>query len=293
MVVVVTSCNEHPSYLEFASLVSQSYALHGYTDVRLIFVTDRHRNDPVVKDLEDSFRGTVILMPRIHQVASGIQAKCARMWYCSTLREQLCMPVDVDTLLLNSGWLRACETLATTTDRITATLECGIYDGTPDEGKFPMPYCMGTGYAFKRAVNPWGAPTPEELFMERWPAVTKEGSIDGKEDVLGDYTKFSDESLLRMLIKTQDPDVLIPYPPPHLSRKVHGSPGDRLKELSPAASTQTQDVDENGVRKRVGWRNFDPARLTAGEYIDASMPRPLSEYRDLIRPVAQWLGISI
>jgi hypothetical protein len=286
--IIVTSCNEHATYMSFAGFVGRAYRKHGFDKLVLLFVTDMTGGETVDK-LRSEFPGEVILVPRIPGVDSGIQAKCCRMWYCSTLGSQLCMPVDIDTVPLNPSWLRACMVLCTTKDRIVATLGCDIYDGTPDQGKFPMPYCVGTGDAFKSVVNPRDLEL-SELFLTHWPEVAS-NPVDGKENVLGPYRSFSDESLLRLLIQTHSPGVLIPGPPPHLSRKVPGAPGDRLRELSPSADPG--QTDENGVAKRTSWRDFSQQSLDAGDYIDASMPRPLSEHRELLLPLAVSLGISL
>ena len=300
----MTSTNDHKSYYEFAPLTVRSYHYHGFPNVVLLVVTDDRGLFQRIRESCPTTT-TVIRVEPVSGIHTGVQAKCARMWYCSTMGSTPCMPVDIDTLVLNGTWLKQCVEAADPC-KLTSNLSTDIYRFTCNAnlgpgipGKFPMPYVLGTGDVFKQFVNPWSAERFADLLTKLWPEAVCPG-IDGKENTLGPYTNFSDESLMRALMsRWTNRDLLWSQRPRlcHLNRTDPARAWDsgRLDELSPHC-TDPAKKDENGVPVRDGFSNFSATDLHNKQYIDCSMPRPLSDHFDkpyVLAVIPQAVGCDV
>lgn len=254
---IITSTNDIEKYRNFWPSISKHWENYYNIKPVLGFITNRKEDDKIIERMRGY--GEIKIFNEIEGVPSPNQAKVTRMWLASEYGDELCMIVDIDMYLLNKNLIDNC--LKRLTDENIIAVGANAYFNSPSAGKFPMCYTIGYGKSFKKIVN------PENLdyydLLDTW----CETVIDGKENIKLPPMNFSDESLLRVLIK---------------------------KTNNEANITHIHRDDFVGMRamKRLSRENFniDLEKLKNGYYIDCAPERPL--IMNNMTPVFDYLGIE-
>ena len=263
----ITSTNENENYLYCWPLVAQVTKKLFGCRISLGFITSRSKEDPLV----DYFRefGEVWVFNPIDGIPQGNQAKVTRLYMASmytagstnTSDNDICCINDVDILPLQSKFLID-GVKDIPNDRLVA-IGANAFLNTVDKGKFPMIYTTAESSIFDGLINPDNFDYVD--LLQSWKGLKK---FDGMESIDNDPKRFSDESLLRLLIdKWSNKDKVF-----HVDRNFIGY---RAVERIDRANWQ---IDENKLRN--GW------------YIDSHLPRPLNKYYWTIRKLSDYFGVK-
>ena len=192
------------------------------------------------------------------EMPHGSYAKLIRMVE-ATKTPGVSMISDADMLPIGGWYFKA---LVDGYEPGTLTAATSDAYGHPEHRlRFPMCYLVADQETWISIVNPLHLETGE--LLESW----RGRKFDGIDDPWVD--EFSDESLLVWLLLKWNRESLI-------KQMIRGCGPDGI-------ATARAD--------RSSWR-VDLNALASDLYIDAHMPRPLSKYADLVRPIAEYLGIS-
>lgn len=133
-----------------------------------------------------------------------------------------------------------------------------FYSGTAHQGKFPMHYFTGEGKLFKQVINPkdigW------KSFVLSFLNYTH---IDGKEDITKPFKIFSDESLIRSLIRRNKGDIDIIYPDKHI---------------------------QVGINSVYRGEPINTTKLYNGELLEAHHLIPVEKHIDKVMEIAKYIG---
>jgi hypothetical protein len=195
--------------------------------------------------------GEVVVYKPVEGVPVGNQAKMARFFLASErYPDEVCMVNDIDTAPLSPEYfIRVLEDRKK--DQLLA-VGAELYVGTPHEGKFPIGEITAEGRVFKSIVN------PESLSFSNYiNSFIGIKQFDNKEDISVSPYVFSDESLFRVLITNQNPEVV------YVSRNV--------------------DIQKYWIDR--SWWAIDEDRLATNKYVLVNFLRPLNSYFDYIKPI--------
>ena len=162
---------------------------------------------------------------------------------------------DIDIMPLNRKYVEYCCSFLEK-EKITC-IGTDTYDGSPEEGKFPISYFCGDTDAIREVVNPEGLVYSD--LLKSWMGMKV---FDHKEDITRDIDPedpdcFSDESLIRALIyKWGWREGRVNRVPRNL---IHGK----------------------NALCRANW-NIDKQLLQGGYYKHAHLPRPYSKNKKVI-----------
>jgi len=234
------------NFREFWPIVSMAWKkFFPERELHCAFVSSRESDDQVVMQMKS--HGHVHIFPVIDGVPTASQGKMARLILASTFEEGICLIDDIDSIPLQSNYINQIfseDVIKKIQEGFLMALGANVYQHTNDSGKFPMGYITAKGSTFKRIINPHDK-TIRDLY-EEW----KENKIDGKESVLNvPIEKFSDESLLRYLIKQN------PVPVVNVERNY--------------------DIRKYWIDR--SWWGFDQSRLENFDYVMCNFLRPLDE----------------
>lgn len=178
-------------FLEFAPIVSKSWrTLFPNVSLTLAYVTDDISLLEEMKKLFDD----VIVFNTINQVPTANLAKIARRYACTLYNADICMIEDIDTAPLRSDYIvnyanqRKPETLG--------LIGLEVYKDSAHYGKVPASNSVAESHIWKRVIN------PNSLEFKEWVESLKGIRVfDNHEDPYNSSDSFSDESLMRALIK--------------------------------------------------------------------------------------------
>lgn len=255
---IILSSDDNPKFIEFWPLVSQGWhRFFGDIEVWLALVAPEDRFD--LAELRK--HGYVERYDPQPGVPTGNQAKVARYHLAATWGDDsVNMTNDLDLLPLQTTY--TCNLLRLRPPGNLLTVGTELYTG-PEVGKFTAGYLTAESAVWKKLVNPlnfdWAHYVQSFVGMR---------VFDHKEDITRtvhheDPDTFSDESLLRALLK------LNPVPAIHAPR---GYNPYTVRALC-----------------RANWM-FDPKKLLDGTYVEAHLPRPLSQNHDKIKPLMEYLN---
>lgn len=254
---IITSTNDIEKYRNFWPTMSKNWESFYGIKPTIGFITDRSEDDSLIKKM--NHYGEVKLLKPIKGIPTPNQAKVARMWLASQEESETVMIVDIDMYILNKdvidSWINSHKD-----GKITA-VGANAYFNSDAEGKFPMCYTIGDYKTFKSIIN------PKDLSYEQLMSSWYRNVIDNKENLQNDPTRFSDESLLRLLIKETNNEDLINHT--HRNDFVGMQATRRLSRVS---------------------FNIDTNKLNSGVYIDCAPERPLV-INDM-KPVFNYLNIE-
>lgn len=234
------------NFKEFWPVVSMAWKkFFPGVELHCAFVSSRKGDDPTVVQMKS--HGHVHLFPVIDGVPTASQGKMSRLILASTFAEDVCLIDDIDSIPLQSNYINQIFSQDITKkihDGFLMALGANVYHHTDDSGKFPMGYITAKGDTFKKIINPHEQSIYD--LYEGW----KENRIDGKESVLNTpIEKFSDESLLRYLIK-QNPVKVVNV-------------------------ERNYDIRKYWIDR--SWWGFDQSRLENSDYVMCNFIRPLDE----------------
>ena len=195
---IIATTNEIDTYYTF---LPSSYQMWKKKIPNCIFVlgfiSDRDENDTFTKRVKE-FCDEFYLFKRIPEIDSGVQSKTTRLYLSTLYNEEVCTFVDIDQYLLDFDWFFNKIKFAFENKKFVAIGENG-YNQTNDEGKWPMPYNTAPSNIFKKIVN-YNNYSDYISWFNSFKLI--KDPIDNKECVLNQFSNYSDESLLRYLMKT-------------------------------------------------------------------------------------------
>lgn len=252
---VILSSNDNPKFIDFWPLIAKSWRqLFGDIEVWLALVAPFNRFD--MKYI--SQHGYVERYDPVRHVPTSNQAKVARYFLAAAWGDKsINMTSDLDLMPLQTTYLHSLLQQRPPGHLLTVGSE--LYTGA-EVGKFPAGYLTAESSVWRRLVNPM-----HYYWHDFVHSFVGFRVIDHKEDICRtvhheDPDCFSDESLLRALLTLK----LNAVPVFHAAR----------------------GFDPYTVRAlcRSDWK-FDPKKLADGTYVEAHLPRPLTEHGDKLQPL--------
>ncbi len=190
-------------------------------------------------------------------IPSCNQGKMARFFVASSLCPvyDVCMVNDADLIPLQRDYYQ--NKLEERKPGQLLMVGADVYKNTPHKGKAPIAYMTAESNIFKKLFNPTNL---------RWEAFAKSfinyTPIDGKEAINKPFKKFSDESLIRALLKKRD------------------------------ISCRHSDRDTSGGLLSITRLNrLSIHALQQGKYIDAHHLMPRKKYKDKINAIRTVLDV--
>lgn len=259
---IITTFNDNPTYLSFVRSIVQMWNNFGY-DIKIGYITDNPNNDILtfVKKYAD-----VDVIPRDSEIDSGVQSKVTRMIMASN--EDFFWIVDVDFYILNIKWWEDKFKLYTGNNIVSAE----TYSDNHSKGKWPMWSNLGSGSVLRSIINPNNL--SYNSLLDFWKSI--DNKYDNKENIKNEFSKFSDESLLRRLVTDSNHSI------------------ERYNRNTFAVSGNRQDYYKNIIRRidRTWNWQVDDELLYSGHYLDCFPKRPLTD-DDVIRKIFNFLKIEI
>lgn len=250
---IVLSSDLNPKYIEFWPLVARAWKRLFNVQVHLALVAE-----PVNLYLESFVFSRIHFLKPVDGVPLANQAKVARYYVAAMFPDDHVVSTnDIDLLPLKKKHVeRLCGNRGFET---LITVGAELYNGV-EAGKFTAGYLTGEAKLFRHLFDV-GTKTWEE-FVRGFEGLHK---FDAKEDITNRISNehpdcFSDESLLRCMLDQHSVQV------DH--RKAYHYP--------------------QGMLCRSNW----PVNLEIDKYEDVHLPRPLHEHRELVYPLAQYLGLT-
>lgn len=258
---VITTTNDNENYIHFWPTVAKNYSNAFGFPITLGYITEKNEDDPVVKKMKKY--GDVILFKSLIGIDSGVQSKVTRMFLCTRYPEEYCIIVDIDMYLLDykfafDNWFSKVD------DSNLIAVGSNAYSGKNGNGKFPMCYATSKGETFQKIVNPNGF--EYDKLINSWKNVEV---IDGKESISNHFHNFSDESLLRVLIRRLKNNNLVQY----ISREDF-------------RGFFTRRID------RSRWNLFSENKMKNGFYIDCVPLRPFNNNIDKLSSILEYMKID-
>jgi len=258
---IILSSDHNPKFIEFWPLVAKGWrTFFGDVDIWLALVAKEGQFD--LNELRK--HGNVKRYDPVPDIPTANQAKVARYHLASSWGDEtwgdnsVVMTNDLDLLPLQRDYI---DQFVRAQGQLF-TLGAELYTG-PEAGKFTAGYLTAESSVWRKLFDP---------FHDGWVSFVRSfvgmKMLDHKEDIARDVfhespDTFSDESLLRALL-TINP-VPVVYAP-------RGYNPYTVRALC-----------------RANWR-FDPKKLADGTYVEAHLPRPLSENIARIQPLVDYLN---
>ena len=269
---IITSTNEIDLYIEFVPSTYQMWKKNLECVYILCFVTNRDKDDPLVKRLRQ-FCDELYLFKPVINVHTGIQAKVIRMWMASQFGENICTLTDIDQYLFDFNWLKQVINPAFDQGKF---VEIGhnAYWETNENGKFPMYYTTSPSDIFNKIINPKKLNNFEEWFLQ---FKNIKDPIDNKEQIGPNFNIFSDESLLRYLIER--------HPDKEFINNI-------------IVKVIRQDFKQMKASRRLdraGWPNIKLSDeiLEKANLLDCNPLRPFNKYVNNILPILRWMKLNV
>lgn len=190
----------------------------------------------------------------IDGVLSSNLSKVVRYFHASNCLSDICVMNDIDIIPLIRKYFIVRFNRRKKGSLLTIGSE--YYNN----GKFPTPFCTAEGYIFKKFINPLN------FSWVNWVHWIKEcGVIDKKENITNPFKNFSDESLIRVLLKDSDCNIMSikKYP----------------KKL----------IYKYAVSRH---HPLDIQRLFTNGYIEGHHLIPLQKYKDKIMNITKFLKLN-
>ncbi len=220
--------------------------------VSLAFITDRDEEDPVVNHMRTFCE--VHLFKPVEGIHTANQAKFARHFLATKYEDEVCTIEDIDTIPLQREYYFDRTSQRPKNHLLAVGAE--VFVGTSEVGKFPISTMTAESKVFQRFIN------PDNLsFQERIESLVGTKVYDNKEDISNPWTKFSDESLMRVLINESDINVH------HVDRSI--------------------DIKNYWIDR--SWWSVDLNKLKSNLYVACNFKRPFKDnykqFLDIIRHI--------
>lgn len=252
---IILSTDDNPFYADFWHIAVSSWGkFFPSIPLSLAFVTDKDEADPLIGRMRS--KTNVHVYRPVKDVPNGNYAKLARYFLASEFGNDICMCYDIDSIPLQSKYL----------DNLTASRQDGkmmavgaeVYKGTPHEGKFPAGFFTANGYLFERLFNP-----TQMEYGVLLNSLRDIHEFDIKESPYNPLSVFSDESLIRALIKRNNMVEFIQ----HVPRNV--------------------DIRREWIDR--SWWGIDVNKLMNGKYVECNMLRPFRENYGKMKDVVGYI----
>lgn len=261
---IITSFDDNPNYFSFVKSILQMWNNFGY-NVEIGYISDNPDKDIIeyVQKYAD-----LKIFNTIDNIETGVQSKVTRLFLAS--EKEFFWIVDVDFFVLNINWWED-KFKFHNGENIVASEKYSDNSA----GKWPMWSNFGSGKTLKNIINPNNLSYYE--LLNSWKGIGSK--YDKKEDVLNNFNNFSDESLLRRLVKDSNYNITF-Y---------------KRKGLNPKGYHINSKGYYREVMKRVdrAWNwEIDKNKLYDGYYIDCFPKRPLNENDPIIKEIFNYLKIK-
>ena len=252
---IILSTDENPTYYQFWILVADSWKkFFPSIPISLAFITDREEDDLVVKRMRE--KGDVYLFRPVPGIPTGNLAKVSRFLMASQHKNEICLCFDMDSIPLNSSYLE--KLIAQRKHHYLLAVGAEVYYNTPHSGKFPSGYFTGEGYLFGELFNPNSL--PYEILVREFIDFRV---FDHKEAINNSPDVFSDESLIRALIKTRNIE-------------------SKVQHVCRGENPDITWIDRACWRVNEKW-------MESGGYSCCNMLRPFEPNYDRIKPVIRYI----
>lgn len=244
---VVVSSDDSPVFLNFWPIVCASWKKYFGITPTLAFVSNRDENDHLVRRLKSC--GEVVLVPEVENIPRANQAKIARFYVASKLKDQVCLIEDIDTVPLKPDYV-----LDRLSKRESGKILAIGREIHVEPGKFPISNVTSEGENFAKLFN------PHELgFKEFVESLIGLKVFDRKEDPSNSPDRFSDESLIRALVKINNVE-------------------DLMQHIDRNSDPMVDWIDRS-------WWRIDEERLRNNSYTSCNFIRPFKENAYTALPV--------
>jgi hypothetical protein len=265
---VLFSSNDDSTYYSFWPIVSSTWkTLFPGIITELYFVTDREEDDELIIDFRRY--GNVFLLKPKARIHTAIQGKLGRLFGATFQTNNIVQVNDIDLLPLQSDYYLRCLSRRKVNELLLIGRD--FYLGGKFDGKCPMINTTAEGYVWKKLLNPLN------LSWLGWlDYLTEVEEINGYENVLNEPKQFSDESLIKSILTT------IENTNKDIARCV-------IDEYEPAIGkdeSKWKRLDREKGIKVMYDESFD-----IYNYIDAHLPRPLSENIEYVNFLLQKLNV--
>lgn len=254
---VILSSNNSSNYLPYWPVVASAWKKLFNVIPILAYVDE---SNAMCEKLSEF--GEVIHIIPVPNIPICNQSKIARLFLASQYKSKICLINDIDLLPLCHSYTS--NILSKRNPNELLCIGAEVYKNSPDEGKFPMGYITAEGSVFKEIVNPQDLPF--DAFVRQFVGMKE---IDHKEDVMnllppGETDCFSDESLMRVLIRKANPKVC------HIERG-------------------WQPYTEKAIC-RASWDKWTLDELKNGKYVECHLPHPYN--LEQIKPILTYIGLE-
>ncbi len=263
---VILSCNEDPIYRDFWPIVANAYKAMGF-EPHLAFLTDRAEFDPLVQEFRT--HGRVTIFRPLPDIPEFGQAKMIRFILASMQGREVCYVDDIDLFPLQREFITS-----KIIQRPKDVLLCVGGEVYGFNGCYPVSQMTGEGYLWKRFINPANLTCHDLLrswkgkyFYDERENISIQHEWDPSIGGFKNDLYFSDERLLKRL--------LVENPVPKL-------------ELQRGYSDYLDATIDRATAKNGIW-NYDRVKLKAGGFVNAHCARPVSEYREQIEPLTEYI----
>ena len=279
---IFISSNENPTYIQFWPLTAAAWRHLGFEPV-LALVTNR----PEAQWAWMKEYGEVVRFYENSEIPSGNWAKMVRWWLYFKYEDEIGIVSDMDMLPLQRDYF---VELPEEYDPDHHLLLKGTYD-TSKAGKFPGCYMTAKGKIWKEILQPEKFDGPHEFVRQFFDSQL----YDHKEATNAPYNIFSEESLMRAVVLTWDPEGERTI---RLSRPggwMHGVKSTSLRvDRSQWPNTQGLPVmgftPDKSYPNALARPNHPPPHETY--YIDSHLLRPLERYKEHIYFLLDYLGLD-
>ena len=249
---IIISTNDSLDYIQFLPIICKAWKKLLGDQVSIVLGYATNKPESQWEWMREYAEVTRFWNPHI---PSANLAKVSRLLLASEFYDKNCLLSDIDMLPMQAKYFSDISDLLEPGNIIFYSSDAYPWQGD----RYPICYILANGYTYREIVNPQDLST-EEL-LDIWSCK----HVDGKDDV--SKSPFSDESLLRwMLIRWGQKNRM------------------NLRRRGWINNIALGRVD------RSRWY-INPEALHNGEYIDAHLLRPMSQYQDQIRPLTDYLGI--
>lgn len=267
--IIITAFNDNPIYRTFVRSCIKMWTNFGY-DIKLGYISGDH-DEEFISDVSSELNenSEIIRFGLVDGVNSGVQSKITRMIMAS--EEESFWIIDVDLFVLNIKWYE--DKL----DQLNGyNILCNEKHDNDPNAKWPMSSNIGSGKLLKDVINPDGLKYYE--LIESWK--TLPNVYDSMENITNDFTKFSDESLLRRFVADSGLKE-------HFIFYKRNEPNLFNHHINSAS--YYHDVMKR-IDRAWAW-SYNKERLYSGYYIDCQPKRPLDEKDYIIKDIFNYLKI--
>ena len=253
---LILSSDDQSGHLDFLPLVSAGWRKWFDVKIALALLSDNGDFVPWCLQYVDE----VTRFPYIPNTWVMCQAKMARLWYGAEHGNDICYFNDMDLVPLQRDW--NAQFIKARQPGQLLMVGSDYYDPIPHEcGKIPMGMFGGESSLLREFINPSGLNYLD--FFWSWKGVKE---FDNREDPTGHEACFSDESVVRVMLKRWG-----------------------KKDQVGVRCTRGRYNAPN-ILDRAQW-NCDRDTLFGGGYWEGHLPKPPKQNRALLEPLYEYIGI--